>query len=405
MMMNGINSILQSFFQGENRITAESVWKQKVEEARINLQNENKIHYMLGYPQGSEPTFYVLCETEDLMQHAKDWLNCALPRFCCQFARPCKKPEFQFESELIDKWPHGVLKVKVWSQQHTGFDSVKYKDYLPYAVKECQVALDEMIHRFNSSPNIKRESNKSIGMLIKAYIEAHKANDLEVMVQLYDEIISKDDLERRNKDILKFMRLEKEKKWQSIIDFAHERNVSTQVISSAVVVAIMNALVFKSCNNWESLSDFEIDWPLLYERSQEFYPVLIKSHEFDDEKDWRLWAIIAHAINIHSFNEIVSNRVDTSWLEELNKQDTCVNAQEVTIENKLDISNLVYSEESICEVLNYAQTCCESEVIELYEWVENSPLKMKMILKSNISIQSLWHNLETNASNLYQLST
>ncbi|PKH01376.1 hypothetical protein CXF72_17030 [Psychromonas sp. MB-3u-54] len=401
-MTGCINSILKIFYHGENRITPGSIWNSKIEEARANLQNLKKIQYVLGYPQGAEPTFYVLCESEEIMEHTKDWLNCALPRFYCKYARPCKEAEFEFETSLLERWPHGFLKITIWSQQRTEFDTDKYKKFIRYAVSECQTALDEMILRSNDSPNIRKMSDKSIGILIKAFMVAYREDDLERMVRHYDEIVIRDDIERRNKDTLKFMCLEKEQNWKAIIRLAHERNVSAQVVSSAVMVAILNALVFTSCKNGEALHAFEIDWPKLNESAQEFYPVLVKSPVFEIESEWRLWAIIAHVMNIESMGEIAFGHIEQAWLDKLMGQDTSINAEKLVLDDRLDLSKFNYDESSIAHVLNYAQTCHESEVIDLYEWVEGAPLKIKMCIKSQPSFYRFWQQLEVSATNYFQ---
>ncbi|MDO6777379.1 hypothetical protein Q4591_18730 [Shewanella sp. 3_MG-2023] len=404
-MMTGIESILLGFFQGDNKITPESKYKNKVDLAKSVLLKPGKIKYMVGYPQSSDPTFYVLCETETLMEHTKDWLNCALPRFCCKYARPCKEAEYPFESVLLEQWPHGFLKVAVWSQQHTQFDKDKYRKFIPYAFEQMQSALEEMISRFESSPVIKQDSDKSIGMLIKGFIQAYKDNDLDLMELHYREIISRDDLERRNKDTLKFMFLEKERKWSTIVCFAHERNVMSQVISSGVVTAIMNALVYQSCEDEEALKSFEIDWPSLYVSAQEFCPLLTITPSFEAESDWYLWAILAYTLNIEGFAEKVGSYVDKAWLNSLLERDTSINAQKVMLVEVLDTSNLKHQEQTVSEVLNYAQTCHESELMSLYEWLEASPVNIKLSIKAKVPLRRLWQQVELNVASFLVVGT
>lgn len=397
-MMTGIESILLGFFQGDNKITPESKYKDKVDQAKSVLLNSEKIKYLIGYPQGSDPAFYVLCETEELMEYTKDWLNCALPRFCCKYARPCKEVEYSFESVLFSQWPHGFLKVAIWTQQHTPFDKDEYQKFVPYAIKEMQSALEEMVSRFNHSPVIKQDSGKSIGMLINGFINAYKEHDLDLMDSYYREIMSRDELERRNKDTLKFMFMEKERKWSAIVQFAHERNVISQVISSGVVTAIMNALVYSSCEDEEALTCFEIDWPALYYGAQEFCPLLTKTPAFDSESEWRLWAILAHVLNIEGFADKVAGNVDQVWLSQLLEQDTSVNAQKIDLVEALDVSKLSYEEQTVSEVLNYAQACHESELMSLYEWLEATPIHIKLSLKGQAPMRRLWQQVELNVA-------
>jgi len=400
--MTGINSVLKNFYRNENRITPSSIWSSKIEEARENLHNPSKIHYLLGYPQDAEPTFYIFCETVELMEHTKDWLNCALPKFYCQYARPCKEAQFQFESSLLEYSPHGFLKVAIWSQQRTGANTEEYRKFIKDAVSVCQLSMNSMIQRYHDSPNIRKESDKPIGMLIKAFMLAYQDNDLEKMAELYNEIVIREDIERRNKDTLKFMRLEKEQKWEAIIDLAHERNVSAQMVSSGVTIAIINALLFTSCENMQRLDAFEINWPNLYVGAQEFSPLLIKTPIFESEMEWRLWAMVAHAINIEDIKEIVANHVEKAWLDKLMAQDTTLNAEQLQLNEAIDLSQFKYDEPSITIVLSYAQTCHESEVINIYEWVEGTPLPVKMAMKSQPSIARMWQQLESNATSYFQ---
>ncbi|MDN3652330.1 hypothetical protein QWY77_06090 [Thalassotalea ponticola] len=401
--MNGsINNILENFYQGQNRITPNSIWSNTIEEARANLQSSNKIHYLLGYPQGGVPTFYILCETGKLMEHTKDWLNCALPRFYAQYARPCKKPEFDFEASLLKHSEHGFLKVPIWNQKSTEFPTDKYKDFVRMGVRECIASLDSMIQRFNESPNLRHESDKPVGMLINEFIQAYKDKKIEQLSSLYDEIDAREDIDRRNKETLKFMRLEKEKKWEEIIQLAHERNVAAQVISSGVVAAILNALVFTSCENSKALISFEINWPKLNESAQDFISLIVKSPKFEQEIDWQLWGIVAHAINVSGISKVLSCQVGEEWLDALILQDTNINAVKLKINEPLDPNSYNYDEPSITFILNYAQTCHESETIKLYEWVEAAPLPIKIKLKSQTAIYRMWQSLEACATAYFQ---
>ncbi|XNO33369.1 hypothetical protein ACL4BT_16205 [Vibrio alginolyticus] len=54
-MMTGIESILLGFFQGDNKITPDSKYHDKVEQAKSVLLKPGKIKYLIGYPQGGEP--------------------------------------------------------------------------------------------------------------------------------------------------------------------------------------------------------------------------------------------------------------------------------------------------------------------------------------------------------------
>ncbi|MCR9520666.1 hypothetical protein NDJ08_15720 [Vibrio alginolyticus] len=404
-MMTGIESILLGFFQGDNKITPDSKYHDKVEQAKSVLLKPGKIKYLIGYPQGGEPAFYVVCETEALMEHAKDWLNCSLPRFCCKYARPCKEPEYPFEAVLFEKWPHGYLKVSIWSQQHTQFDKEKYWKFIPYAFEQMQSALEEMITRFESSPVIKQDSEKSVGMLIKGFIQAYKDSDLDLMDSHYSEIMSREGLERRNKDTLKFMFLEKERKWPTIIRFAHERNVMSQVISSGVVTAIMNALVYQSCEGDDALKSFEIDWPALYVNAQEFCPLLAMTPSFETESDWYLWAVLAYTLNIEGFAEKAGSHVDKAWLNRLLEQDNSINAQKVKLVDVLDVANLDHDEQNVTEVLNYAQTCHESELMSLYEWLEATPIHIKLSVKGQAPLRRLWQQVELNVADYVQTAS
>lgn len=397
--MIGIDSILLGFYKDENRITPYSIWSSKIEEGRCVLLKNNAIQYMIGYPFDSEPTFYVFCDTEELMDHTKDWLNCSLPRFYCKYARPCKEPEYLFESILFKKWPHGFLKVPIWSRGRVGVDYSVYKLFLGEGIKQSKLALEEMINRYNLSPTIKVGRDKPIGMLIKSFFSAYHAGDLEEMELVYRMIISRDELERRNKDTLKFMLLEKERKWTDIIQLAHERNVVSQVISSGVATAILNALVYQSCEDEKSLECFEIDWPTLYDRAQEFSPLLIMAYSFEDESHWYLWCVLAQTLNIEGFADKARGKVDEAWLNSLLEQDTSVNAQKIMLVDALDVRTLEYDEQTVSEVLNYTQTCYESELMRVYEWLEASPVSIKLSIKAQVPLRRLWQKLESNVAN------
>ncbi|OBT13525.1 hypothetical protein A9264_14000 [Vibrio sp. UCD-FRSSP16_10] len=392
------SSLLSSFFSGKNRITQQSKWNAKVELASRQLETSNRIKYFLGYPQGSTPTFYVLCDSDELTEHTKDWLNCSLPRIFCQYAKPYKSAEFDFESGLLDHWPHGFLKVVIWSQSHTGFGSDEYRKFLPTAVNQVQAALDEMIARFNIAPNIDLQTSIPVGVLIKSFIKAYESNDLESMRINFESIQKCEDLDRRNKDTLKFMILEKEEKWYEIIDLSRARNVSAQVVSSGVIVAVMKAVILQSCENMKAFDTFEFDWPGIADLGTEFLPLLLKTPGFSSEQDWKFWALLSHSLNIKDWNKISAKYIEATWIATLLAQDTSVSSRSMDIEVKLDVNNLEYDESSLSNVLNYSQNCLESEALRLLEWLENAPFNLKMSTKSNAALRHQWSQLEAVAS-------
>lgn len=403
MMTGYSNQILQGFFKGENKIIPNSQWHEKVNNAQTQLESGSAIKYMVGYPQGSSPSFYILCDSEELMEHTKDWLNCALPRYYCQFARPCKTAEYDFEGVLLQHWPHGFLKVTVWGRESLGIDQAKYRMFLPEAMKQSQEALNRLITRYLSSPVINRQTSKPIGMLVKGFIDAYENHDHASMVEHYDSIASSEDIERRNKDTLKFMLLEAEEKWEQIIEFARQRNVSAQVISSGVSVAIMHAVISLSTASDKGINSFELDWPSMYERSIEFLPIFTKPPLFESEKQWKLWAVLVHLFKIEQGVDKAKPHLDEEWLNTLSEQDTSVNAVPVHVERKLDLTTQVHDKVSILFVLNYAQTCHESELIQIYEWLESVPISLKIELKQDCLYYRLWSKLEESALILYRL--
>lgn len=403
MMTGYSNQILQGFFKGENKITPNSQWHEKVNNAQTQLESGSAIKYMVGYPQGSSPIFYILCDSEELMEHTKDWLNCALPRYYCQFARPCKTAEYDFEGVLLQHWPHGFLKVTVWGRESLGIDQAKYRMFLPEAMKQSQEALNRLITRYLSSPVINRQTSKPIGMLVKGFIDAYENHDHASMVEHYDSIASSEDIERRNKDTLKFMLLEAEEKWEQIIEFARQRNVSAQVISSGVSVAIMHAVISLSTASDKGINSFELDWPSMYEISIEFLPIFQKQPFLDDDEHWKLWAILSYLFNIDGWLAIARLHLNDRWLDNLIQQDTTVNATSLSVEVHLDLSTKIYDEQSILFVINYSQTCYEEELINIYEWVESAPLPLKVKLKQDSLYNRLWLKLEESALILYRL--
>ena len=402
-MIGYYNQILKGFFQGQNRIIPGSHWYEKVDNARAQLESGSAIKYMVGYPQGSLPSFYILCDSEELMEHTKDWLNCALPRYYCQFARPCKTAEYDFEGVLLQYWPHGFLKVTVWGRENLGIDQLAYRNFLPQAMEQSQEALNRMITRYQSSPVTNYQISKPIGMLVKAFIDAYENHDHVSMVEHYDLIVDSENIERRNKDTLKFMLLEAEEKWEEVITFARQRNVSAQVISSGVSVAIMNAVISLSATSSESLNSFELDWLSLHERAVEFLPIFQKQPFLEDEHHWKYWAVLSHLFNIEGWLAIARLYLNDRWLDNLIHQDTTVNAISLSVEMHLDLSTKNYDEQSILFVINYSQTCHEEELINIYEWVESAPLPLKVKLKQDSLYNRLWSKLEESALILYRL--
>ncbi|MDN3716544.1 hypothetical protein [Vibrio breoganii] len=392
------SSIISSFFSGKNRITKQSKWNGKVELASQQLETSNRIKYFLGYPQGSTPTFYIMCDSEELTEHTKDWLNCSLPRVFCQYAKPCKSVEFDFESGLLNHWPHGFLKVVIWNQSQTDFDSDEYRRFIPTAVNQIQEALDEMIARFNMAPNIDLRTSTPIGVLIKDFIKAYESNDHKSMRTNFELIQKSEDLDRRNKDTLKFMILEKEEKWNEIIDLSRSRNISAQVVSSGVIVSVMKAVILKSCDDAKALDTFEFDWPALVDLSTELLPLLLKSPDFTSEQDWKCWALLSHSQNVKDWSKISEAHIEGSWISALLGQDISVSARSVVIEDKLDVDNLEYNESTLSSVLNYSQSCLDSEALKLMEWLENAPFNLKMSTKSNAALRHQWSQLESIAS-------
>lgn len=402
-MIGYSNQILQGFFTGQNKIIPHSRWHGKVNNAQTQLESGSAIKYMVGYPQGSIPSFYILCDSEELMEHTKDWLNCALPRYYCQFARPCKTAEYDFESVLLEHWPHGFLKVTVWGCGNLGMDQSKYRMFLPEAMKQGQEALNRLITRYLSSPVITRQASKPIGMLVKGFIDAYETSDHASMVEHYDLIAISEDIERRNKDTLKFMLLEVREEWGQILEFARQRNVSAQVISSGVSVAIMHAVIALSAVNDGGINSFELDWPSMYERAIEFLPIFQKQPFLEDDGHWKLWAILSHLFNIDGWLAIARLHLNDRWLDNLIQQDTTVNAISLSVEMHLDLSTKIYDEQSILFVINYSQTCHEEELINIYEWVESAPLSLKVKLKQDSLYNRLWLKLEESALILYRL--
>ncbi|MEZ9432977.1 hypothetical protein [Vibrio crassostreae] len=397
MMIGHSKQILQDFFQGQNNITPNSQWSEKVIASQSQLENDYPIKYLVGYPQGSEPSFYVLCDSEELMEHTKDWLNCALSRYYCQYARPHKKAEYDFETVLMRHWPHGFLKVSVWGRTNLSMDQATYRTFLPQAMKQSQEALDKMIMRYQSSPVINRQSSKPIGMLVKSFIDAYNKQDHKSMVENYDLIVISEDIERRNKDTLKFMLLEVDEEWGQIIELAHKRNVSAQIVSSGVSVAIMNAVFSLSATNAESINSFDIDWPSMYERAVEFLPILTKKPLFDVEYHWKLWAVLVYLFNIEGGLDVVKSHLDETWLHTLTQQDISVNAIPLNVEERLDLSTVSEDMQSVLFVLNYAQTCHENELLEVYEWLESISPTLRMKLKQDCLYHRLWSKLEESA--------
>lgn len=392
------SSVLTSFFSGQNRITSQSKWYAKVESARTQLDNPNRIKYFLGYPKGGTPTFYVMCDSEELMEHTKDWLNCALPRIYCQYAKPCKNAEFDFENALLELCPHGYLKVEIWSQVRTGFDIGVFRDFVPNAVNQIQHSLDEMISRFNIAPSINLRTSKPVGEIIKGFIDAYQSDDFDSMRANYELIQRSEDIDRRNKDTLKFMILEKENKWNEIINLARTRNVSAQVVSSGVIVSIMKAILLPSCENKEAVDTFEFDWPVVEDLGREFLPLLLKAPVFHSKLEWKYWALLSHSLNIEGWNKESEAHIESDWITRLLEQDISINARSLTIEDKLEVTDLEYDESTISTVLNYSQNCLESEALGLLEWIENAPFKLKMSTKSNAALRHQWTQLELVAS-------
>ncbi|HHX8436965.1 TPA: hypothetical protein ACVO1K_003092 [Vibrio diabolicus] len=403
MMIGHSKQVLHVFFQGQNKITPHSQWREKISISQGQLESGCAIKYLIGYPEGSQPSFYILCDSEELMEHTKDWLNCSLTRYYCQYVRPYKKAEYDFEEGLFEYWPHGFLKVTMWSVEALGIDSSMYRTFLPQAMKESETAIKNMIARYQVSPAINRESSKPVGMLVKSFIDAYNNEDHQSMLENYDLIASSEDIERRNKDALKFMLLEIEGKWDDIINFAHQRNVSSQVVSSGVTVAIMHALVSLSSSDSDLSGSFEIDWPNLHEQATEFLPLLIKAPVLNSEYQWKLWAVLSHVLKIENALEIAKPNVNREWLEQLIQQDTSISAVAFKVEEPIDLIDKKYTEESILQVLNVAQTCHENELIPIYEWVESAPLSLKMKLKQENMYQRLWAKLEANALEQYKL--
>lgn len=402
MMIGYSKQILHAFFQGQNKITPDSQWNEKVIASQSQLESDCAIKYLIGYPHGSQPSFYILCDSEELMEHTKDWLNCALPRFYCQYARPYKKAEYDFETVLLQYWSHGFLKVSMWGRDNLAIEPGMYRTFLPQAMKHSQEALDKMIGRFQSSSVVNRQPTRAVGMLVKSFMEAYNKDDHASMIENYDLIVSSEDIERRNKDTLKFMLLEAEEKWNEIIEFARQRNVSAQVISSGVSVAVMHAVISLSANN-DGFSSFELDWPSMHERAIEFLPIFIKPPLFEDENQWKLWAVLAHLFKLDKEFDTAKPYVDEEWLKKLAQQDTSVNAVPMTVETRLDLTKQIHDMDSILFVLNYAQTCHEHELTSIYEWIDEAPLSMRVELKQTPVHAHLWAKLEHSALVQYRL--
>jgi len=394
--------LLQNFFSSDNKvqyINTSSNSIKKVNDARESLNSSSQMKYMVSF-DGSFIRYYVFCDDLLLTSQIKEWMSRSLGTSHTYLTEMRTKPVFKYEEMLLNRYNHGVIVVtqmppsNIYVGQRNKQDSV--------LLKEDNVYIDTVIKRtieaLNRRPTLEVIRTRPLGRILRDFYWSCNQCDGKKAFEFFEEIKKQELLDYRNITSIELQAYEAGNEWEKIISHHQLEHLLCGVVSLKVTELVLKAhLQAKDIDvdklnqiNWYELEDLLIDHQAFFLRKP-----MLKEKNQSSVYYWKAWAIIAFALNITDFESHIPSIVPSEWLSSLLKVDRKKSASNILIESPLTrLVNADANLQNAVELLKYGETCFESEIRPLVEWLFELPLIIVRQIKSQKVLRNIFNQME-----------
>ncbi|MEZ8979538.1 protein DpdD [Vibrio splendidus] len=378
------SELLQEFFSSENKITLESPsdeYNKRISSAKKSLANSSEIKHLVS-DDGSVVRDYLFCHDAILTLQLMEWVRHGLGTSHSELPVLRQKAQFEFESELFKRYPHGVVVVERHNSKSSYVDSV----------------IRRLLNTFSRRPNLVRSVTRPLGRILRDFFWSCNQQESKQARLFFDEIKSQGLLEHRNLLSLELQVYEAGLEWDKITN-----HPQLEYLLSGVVAQKVSELVLKAHMENQSI-DVDVlggvSWDVLENVLFEHQTFFQRKPMFGEESSlstylWKAWAISAFALNIKSFEDHLPDYISESWIEQLLKIDRSANIQHELIESQ--VQTLVATDhnlENAVRVLEYGENCFESEIKPLVEWLNELPRHLVKQIKSQKVLRGIFNQME-----------
>ncbi|EHR1106441.1 hypothetical protein KS880_000942 [Vibrio parahaemolyticus] len=404
MMMKSTitEDLLQTFFASENRLqyaNSASNHIDKVNNGRKSLNSSNEIKHLVSY-DGSYIRYYVFCDDLILTNQVKEWIRHSLGTSHTYLSELRIKPQFQYEVDLLECYKHGVVVV---TQLAPTDISIGSRDKSPSVLlRQDNVYIESVISRiinnFNRRPSLEVKTTRPLGRILRDFFWSCNQNDGKKASEFFEEIKSQDLLDYRNLTSLELQVFEASDEWQKVISHPKLEYLLSGVVSLKVTELVLKAYMETQHIDSEDLT--QVDWDALE-------GVLLDNQSFFLRKPmlgekgtssvyfWKAWAISAFALNIQDFEQHIPGCVPASWLSGLLAIDrNTLTTNVIVVSEAAKLIESAPTLENAIKVLEYGESCFESEIKALVEWLFDLPNQVVRQIKSKKMLRIIFNQME-----------